>query len=52
LARWLKYVNMTEGEFDRIADTFRDRRVWWKDQRGQWCKDNIWNAECGSRNAE
>lgn len=41
LERWLEYVNMTEQEFDRIADGFRDRRVWWiKD--GEWWKDNIW----------
>jgi hypothetical protein len=41
LERWLEYVNMTEREFDRIADGFRDRRVWWiKD--GEWWKDNIW----------
>jgi hypothetical protein len=28
LNRWLKYVDMTENEFDAIADTFRDPRVW------------------------
>jgi len=28
LERWLEYVGMTEDEFDRIADTFRDPRVW------------------------
>jgi len=43
LKRWLKYVDMTEEEFDRIADTFRDRRVWWKNEKGEWIKDNIWN---------
>ena len=38
---WLDYVDMTEEEFWRIADTFRDPNVWWiKD--GQWWKDNIW----------
>ena len=26
--RWLKYVEMTENEFDVIADGFRDPRVW------------------------
>ena len=41
LARWLKYVEMTEAEFDRICDTFRDRRVW-RIENGQWVKDNIW----------
>ena len=39
--RWLNYVGWTEEKFDKIADTFRDPRVWWiKD--GQWWKDNLW----------
>ena len=42
LARWLKYVNMTEAEFDTIADTFRDPRVW-RNENGNWVKDNIWD---------
>jgi N-acetyl sugar amidotransferase len=38
---WLNYVNMTETEFWKIADSFRDPRVWWiKDE--QWWKSNIW----------
>jgi len=41
LQYWLKYVNMTEDEFWRIADTFRDPRVWWIED-GQWVKDNLW----------
>jgi N-acetyl sugar amidotransferase len=41
LDRWLKYVNMTEQEFDRICDTFRDKRVW-RIENNQWVKDNIW----------
>ena len=41
LERWLKYVNMTEENFDYICDTFRDPRVWWI-ENGQWIKDNIW----------
>ena len=44
LQRWLKYVDMTEAEFDRIADTFRDPRVWRKNEKGEWEKDNIWDA--------
>jgi N-acetyl sugar amidotransferase len=43
LERWLSYVNMTEEEFDRIADGFRDSRVWWRDGSGNWVKDNIWD---------
>jgi len=42
LKRWLEYVGMSEKEFDKIADTFRDRRVWQK-QNGVWMKDNIWD---------
>lgn len=45
LERWLEYVDMTEQEFDDIADTFRDPRVWTKDSQGVWQKDNIWDFE-------
>jgi N-acetyl sugar amidotransferase len=41
LERWLEYVGMTEEEFDEIADTFRDPRVWAKDSSGDWIKDSI-----------
>jgi len=44
LGRWLDYVDMREDEFDRVADTFRDARVWRKDAAGAWVKDNIWDA--------
>lgn len=43
LKRWLEYVNMSEKDFDEIADTFRDPRVWQKNQNGEWVKDNIWD---------
>ena len=42
LQRWLPYVGMSEEEFDRIADTFRDGRVW-RHEAGTWVKDNIWD---------
>jgi hypothetical protein len=42
LQRWLEYVDMSEDEFDRIADTFRDSRVW-RRVRGEWKKDNLWD---------
>lgn len=41
LQRWLKYVGMTEEEFDRICDTFRDKRIW-RIEKNEWIKDNIW----------
>ncbi len=41
LHRWLKYVDMTEDEFDRIADHFRDPRVWEWSEKNKWTKDNI-----------
>lgn len=41
LRHWLDYVDMTEEEFWRTADTFRDARVWWIAD-GQWWKQNIW----------
>jgi len=40
LQRWLSYVGMTETEFDRIADTFRDPRVW-RMEAGKWTKDGL-----------
>jgi hypothetical protein len=43
LDRWLNYVGMTEEEFDAIADTFRNPRVW-RIENGQWVKDNIWGS--------
>lgn len=43
LQRWLTYVDMNEEEFDKIADAFRDKRVWMKDKSNQWVKDNIWD---------
>lgn len=43
LYRWLEYVDMSEEEFDRIADTFRDPRVWEQLPDGTWVKDNLWD---------
>lgn len=42
LWRWLEYVGWKEAWFDRVADTYRDPRVWWKDAEGRWTKDNLW----------
>ena len=44
LLRWLDYVDMSETEFDRIADTFRDPRVWRQNEADLWEKDNLWGA--------
>lgn len=43
LERWLKYVGMTEEEFDATCDTFRNPRAW-SIESGQWVKDNIWGG--------
>ena len=41
LYRWLEYVDMSEEEFDRISNHFRDPRVWrWTDEK-RWEKDEI-----------
>ena len=40
LKRWCEYVNMSEAEFDEIADSFRDPRVWWI-ENGLWYKQNV-----------
>lgn len=44
LERWLEYVGLTEAEFDAVCDSFRDPKVWWKNERGEWVKDNIWDT--------
>jgi N-acetyl sugar amidotransferase len=41
IQRWVDYVGMSHEEFDAIADTFRNQRVW-RIENGQWVKDNIW----------
>tara|TARA_A100001388_G_C28772128_1_gene504570 strand:+ start:736 stop:2781 length:2046 start_codon:yes stop_codon:yes gene_type:complete len=41
LKRWLSYVDMTEKDFDRIADHFRDPRVWEWDKEKGWIKDDL-----------
>jgi N-acetyl sugar amidotransferase len=43
LDRWLQYVDMTEEEFDRVADGFRDPRVWRTNSEATWVKDNLWD---------
>lgn len=45
LWRWLDYVGWTEEKFDEVCDTFRDPRVWWKDENDQWTKDNLWDED-------
>ncbi len=45
LQRWLTYVDWTEEKFDAVADSFRDPRVWWKTEDGQWQKDNLWDEK-------
>jgi N-acetyl sugar amidotransferase len=41
LSHWLDYVGMTHSEFWKIADGFRDPRVW-RVENGMWVKDTIW----------
>tara|TARA_B100000767_G_C19754387_1_gene532237 strand:- start:234 stop:1370 length:1137 start_codon:yes stop_codon:yes gene_type:complete len=40
LKRWLSYVSMDEKEFHKIADSFRDPRVW-KIKNNMWVKKTI-----------
>jgi hypothetical protein len=44
LARWLEYTGMSEEEFDAIADTFRDPRVW-RYEDDEWVKPNVWDDD-------
>jgi N-acetyl sugar amidotransferase len=41
LNRWLVYTELSEIEFDYIADHFRDPRVWWI-EGDKWWKMNVW----------
>ncbi len=45
IARWLDYVGWTRTQFREAADSFRDPRVWVKNEYGQWMKDHIWDHE-------
>ncbi len=47
LAYWLNYVGMTEEEFWKTANGFRDPRVW-RNENGQWVKDNIWDEQAAA----
>lgn len=40
LERWLEYADMSEDRFHRIADTFRDPRVW-RRVDGQWVRETL-----------
>ena len=44
LQRWLAYVGMEESEFHKIADGFRDPRVWTQ-KDGMWVKQTISGVE-------
>lgn len=39
---WLNYVGMKEEEFWKVANGFRDPRVWRK-EKDVWVKDNVWD---------
>jgi hypothetical protein len=41
--QWLEFVGWSEEEFDRVADRFRDPRVWAVED-GHWVKDDIWGG--------
>ena len=40
LKRWLNYTKFKEKDFDKIADTFRDPRVWYK-EKNKWKRNTI-----------
>jgi hypothetical protein len=44
LYEWLEYVNRDKSYFWKIADKFRDPRVW-RIKNGEWYKDNVWGGE-------
>jgi hypothetical protein len=44
LYEWLEYVEITEEEFWRVADSFRSPKVW-SIQNGHWVKDCVWGTK-------
>ena len=44
LYEWLDYVEITENEFWRVADSFRSPRVW-SIENGYWVKDCVWGTK-------
>jgi hypothetical protein len=44
IIRWLEYTGWTEEEFDTVADSFRDPRVWWI-RGNEWCKLDLDGTE-------
>ena len=40
LYHWLKYVNMDQKTFWKVADSFRDPRFWWI-KNNKWYKNNL-----------
>jgi len=44
LEYFLDMTKMNEIEFDKVADKFRDPRVWWVED-GQWWKYNVWGGK-------
>jgi hypothetical protein len=38
---FMDMTGISEDEFFRTADTFRDARVWWI-ENGEWYKDTLW----------
>lgn len=41
---WLKYTGVSEEEFWKVANSYRDPRVW-RMENGQWVKDNVWDKK-------
>jgi N-acetyl sugar amidotransferase len=44
LKRWTKYVGWSKNKFLKIADNFRDPKVWWI-KNGYWYKNCLWSNE-------
>jgi len=43
LEYWCNYVGMSKSEFWKIADTFRDPRVWFIKNK-EWLKSDVWGG--------
>jgi hypothetical protein len=41
ITNFCDYIEITEKEFYRVVDKFRNPKIWWI-KNGEWWKDNIW----------
>ena len=43
LSRWFSYTNISEDQFNKYSDKFRDPRIWYI-KNNEWYKENSWGG--------